>query len=217
MKNGEPRPGSTPLEKINGPVPPLRVADIVMIRHRKNFFRFFLRKVMGGNYWDHTALVIYPKDEKEEIEHDIIVESIRYKPLFLSPMRGVAMHRLDRYLNDPDLYDVGIRRVSGLSNEQLDRVRMFMLMNVDAPYWPWQKFKIVLAAFSKRWAKRILERQRFSCSGLIQKAFYDAMEWNEKGRVVFKRGIWSPLELQELVTPADIAESSQAEWVYNRR
>lgn len=204
------------MEKEHGRLPDLRIGDIVMIRHKKNWFRYFLRRTLES-YWDHTAMVIYPADAEKRIEEPIIVESIRSDFVTFISKRGVAIHRLGKYLAHPNKYEIGIKRVRDLTDDELSRVRSFMLMNVDAPYWYWRHAAIILAAFSPTYRKKLLRRQRFSCSGLIQKAYYDAVDWNEKYRVVFKSGPWSPLELQELTSPADIARHRGSDWVYNKQ
>ncbi|MDP3971099.1 MAG: hypothetical protein Q8P90_05425 [bacterium] len=206
----------TALENIHGPIPELKAADIIFIRHNKSIMRRFLRKIIGS-YWDHSALVLYPRDVVSNRTKTIIIEA--KKPAFLSiiPMRGVAIHQLDKYTANPKAYDIGIGRVHGLSEQQRERVVTFMLMNVDAPYWPWTHWLLLPGYFFKFAARYYLNQQRFSCSGLIQKAFYDAMDWDDKQQVIFKSGMWSPIELQELTNPADIADSENIEWVYNER
>lgn len=195
-------------------LPPLKRGDIVLIRHKRRFFRYFLRKFMNS-YWDHTAMVLYPANKERKRNYNVIAESIRIGVGGFFARRGVAVHKLTKYLNDPKHYDIGIKRVENLTDEQRVLITHIMLMNVDSPYWPWKPVQIMIAAFVPWYKKRVKNRQRFSCSGVIQKAYYDALPWNEKEQVVFKDGLWSPVELQELVTPGDIAESSKTEWIYN--
>ncbi len=203
----------TEYEKLHGNLPALKPVDIVLIRNKKSFFRKYLRKITDS-YWDHSALILYPRGSYA-LCFSVIVESIR--PGFFSFLssRGVVLHRLDKYLNHPKDYDVGIKRVASLTDEEQKRVRTFMLMNVDAPYWPWHYVQVMLGSFFPFIRKHILNRQRFSCSSLIQKAFYDAMDQDSKTKVVFKEGVWSPIELQELTNPGDIGKSKNCEWIYN--
>ncbi len=204
----------TPSEVHNGSLPKLLTSDIVFVRHKKSLFRAALRAVTRS-YWDHTALILYPKNTSQGRRFSVIVESIRPAFAGLLGERGVALHRLDKYLWDPDRYDVGIKRVTALTKQERDRVRLFMLMNVDAPYWRWHYFDVLTAWLVPFIRVHVLSRQRFSCSSIIQKAFYDAMDWEKKPRVVFKQGVWSPIELLELTTPGDIAQSEKSLWIYN--
>ena len=162
-------------------------------------------------------MVLYPSEKRRGRKEAVIAESIRIGvPGFFSS-RGVAIHRLSKYLDDPEQYDVGIRRVRHLTNDERILATHIMLMNVDSPYWPWKTIQIALAAYIPFLRKRLLNKQRFSCSGIIQKAFYDTVPWDQKRKVVFKNGVWSPIELTELASPADLAEGEIADWIYNEQ
>lgn len=202
-------------EKEYGALPQLKPADIVFVRHRKNLLRSFLRRIMGKSYWDHVALILYPRQRSKNRSRTIIVESKKGSQFSFIHTRGTAIHQLNKYLMDPKKYEIGIGRVKNLTEKERERVVTFMLMNVDAPYWPWTHWLLLVGIWSKSLAQLYLRQQRFSCSGIVQKAFYDALDWNEKSKVIFKEGIWSPIELQELTNPADIASSDRVEWVYN--
>lgn len=206
----------SPLEAVRGGIPPLRVGDIVLIRHRRSLLRSFVRSVTGG-YWDHCGIVVFSKNPAKGYGSNIIAEAVQHGWLE-TYRRGIEIHKLEKYLFRPDLYDVGIKRFPDLSEELGNRVRAFVLMNVDAP-----SYRLPLADFFLAWLSRgvrryVLRRQRFSASGLIQKAFYEAAEWNERHRFAFRELSGdSPIELQELVTPNDIAASDQCVWVWNRQ
>jgi hypothetical protein len=197
-------------------IPPLLPADIILIRHKKDFARGMLRRILGS-YWDHAAMVIYPKDPAHHLDHTVFMESIRVKSFAYWYPRGATLHLIHRYLNDPERYDMGIKRVTRLTDEERHRVVTYMLMNVDAPYWPWETPMMFLASAFRFLRRHYLDHQRFGCSGIIQKSFYDSVPWERKRMVVFREGLWSPIELQELVSPADIARSPNAEWIYNER
>lgn len=217
MNQEVPKTGSvTPIEEKHGSMPHLLTGDIVFVRHKKSFFRKYLRKVTDS-YWDHTTMVLFPRDVEKKRYFSVIVESIHKGVSGTVRARGVTLHKLDKYLHDPDKYDIGIKRVPDLSDQERKYVQLFMLMNVDAPYWPWKPFAIWWASFSKKRTEKILKKQRFSCSSLIQKAYYDAMLWSKKPHVIFKDGVWSPIELQELTSPGDIARSKNTVWIYNER
>jgi hypothetical protein len=205
----------SPLEHIHGRVPPLQVADIVLIRHKKKFLRYLVRRVTNS-YWDHTAMIVFTKDPEKGYTHDIIEESIQFGALN-ALRRGVELHRLTKYLDRPDLYDVGIKRCDGLDEGTRERARSFMLMNVDTPYYRLPTMDFLFASFSKGIREYVLARQRFSCSGLVQKAFYEASDWNTRPRLIFRKYGGTPIELQELTNPADIASSDNCRWVWNKR
>jgi len=149
------------------------------------------------------------------VRHTIIVESIRSDSFHLPKHSAVSLHRLDKYLSRPDRYVVGIKHVPGISEEVRRRIVLYMLMNLDAPYWQWDEIGITVASFSKTLSKRVLRYQRFSCSGLIQKAFYDAVSHKDRPSVIFKKDTHSPVDLQELINPGDFAKSEKCEWIYN--
>ena len=205
----------TPLEHLHGRLPQLQVADIALIHHKKDFTRFLLRKITES-YWDHTAMIVYTKNPEKGFTHDIIEESIQFG-FRNSLRRGVELHRLDKYLSRPDLYDVGIKRCDALDDATRERARSFMIMNVDAPYYRLPTADFFFAWFSKRIRAYVLARQRFSCSGLIQKAYYEASDWKTRAHLVFRQWGGTPIELQELTTPADIAKSENCRWVWNKR
>ncbi len=207
---------TSPHEELHGKIPKLREADIVLIRHKKNVFRFFLRKITNS-YWDHTSLVMYPQKRSEGVCSTIIIESVRRGFIHQFIKRGVSLHKLEKYINRPDKFEIGIKRVPRLNTAKRKRVVQYMLMNIDAPYWSWRYFYAGLVYFIKPLREKYLATQRFSCSGLIQTAFFDIADWKEKDKVIFKPHVWSPVELQTLTTPADIAYSANTTWVYNEK
>jgi hypothetical protein len=205
----------SPLEKVNGQMPHLLVGDIVLIRHKKSWARHFLRRATNS-YWDHATLVIFPRNPAHGQEFSVIVENIRHGWKSIVFHHGATLHRLDRYLFDPESYDIGIKRFKDLSDEERRHVQLYMLMNVDAPYWPWSLTKMLLSAYFSRWRAYFRQQTRFSCSSLIQEAYYDSVGWDRKNHVIFRKDAWAPIELQEMTSPADIAQSAAADWVYNK-
>lgn len=195
-----------PLEKINGPLPELLPADIIVIRHRKGWLRYLLRKVTKS-YWDHVALVLFPRDAKQGRYYNQIIEA--------ADPGGVEIHKLDKYLKNPELYDVGIKRLPHIDAEVRQRIVTFMLMNVDAPYYKLSFWRFLLASISKKFSEDLLGRQRFCCSGFVQRAFYEATDWDERDKVIFREEFLSPQELQDITSPADIARSTKCVWIYN--
>ena len=193
----------------------LQTGDIVLIRHKKIHLRKALHRVYQC-YWDHVALIIFPKDESNGYESHILIESIQHG-LNSTWKKGVEVHRLEKYLKHPDRYDIGIKRMKHIDTRIQERVRSFMLLNVDTPYYPLSTFKLTLASIWEPYKQSFVERQRYSCSSLIQKAFYEAVDWKERPLITFKTesGL-SPIEIQELTTPKDIARSPVCSWIWNK-
>ncbi len=207
--------GLSPLEKIHGRLPRLRVGDMVVIRHKQaGIARWLLRRITNS-YWDHSAIIIFAKDEIGGYSTDMIAES-KQDSLFRSIHQGVEIHRLEKYLYKPKKYDIGIKRFPWLTDKQAERVRAFVLLNIDTPYYPLNPIKFFFAMISPRLKRWILARQRFSCSGFIQKAFYEAMDWESRSRVVFRPHGYTPIQLQDTTSPADIARSASCEWIWNK-
>ncbi len=204
----------TPLEKIHGKIPQLKIGDIVLVRMKEGgWTRAILRK-LTNSYWDHTALVVFPRDSSRGHFHDIIMESFQTarKTTFIP---GATMHLLDKYLMKPEKYDVGICRFGWLSTKIQKRIRSFALMNVDTPYYPIRFPPFFLALINKRYRKRFMQRQRYSCSGFVQKAFYEAVDRKDRRKVIFRKG-YSPIQVQDIVSPGDIPKNSYITWVWNK-
>lgn len=196
-----------PLEKIRGPLPKLQEADIILVHTKKSLLRSLIRKVTKS-YWDHVALVLFPRNLQKGRYYNQIIEA--------TDPDGIEIHKLDKYLRDPDKYDVGIKRIPRLDLVTRKRIVAFMLMNVDAPYYPLSFIRFLFATISKKFSEKLLGRQRFCCSGFVQRSFYEATNWDEREGVIFREEFRSPLELQDITTPGDIARSPKAIWLYNK-
>ena len=206
----------TPLERVNGRLPTLLSGDIVLIRHKKgNLARKILRRVTDS-YWDHTAMVMYRKNQARGYSSNVILESLKggwTKPYYF----GAELHRLDKYLNQPDKYDIGIKRFTWLDKTLRQRVRAFALAYVDTPYYPYWSWKFIIGLFSPAVRKRILATQRYTCSALIQKAYYEAVDFKDRQRILFRTLEYMPIQLLDITSPADIANSTTCDWIYNQR
>lgn len=196
-----------PLEKVRGPLPQLQEADIILVHTKRSFLRYFLRRVTKS-YWDHVALVLFPKNLKNGQFYNQIIEAV--------DPRGIEIHKFDKYLKDSQKYDIGIKRIAHLDQATRRRIVAFMLMNVDAPYYKLSIIRFIVASISRRFSEWLLGRQRFCCSGFVQRSFYEATNWNERERFIFREEYLSPMELQDITTPGDIAKSDKAMWVYNK-
>ncbi|MBI5654522.1 hypothetical protein HZC53_02645 [Candidatus Uhrbacteria bacterium] len=204
-----------PLEKLHGPLPELRIGDIILIRHRQGGLMRWLLRQVTKSYWDHVALVIFPKNAVKGYGADIIIEAIQYG-FTTSLRRGIEIHRLEKYLDDPEKFDVGIKRIPWLDEKMQNRIRAFVLMNVDTPYYPLSTTKFFFAWLSKHYRSLLMRRQRYTCSGLIQKAFYEAADWEERSKIIFRNIGYTPIQLQDITSPADIAQSTTGDWIWNK-
>jgi hypothetical protein len=197
-----------PIEKTSGILPKLQAADIVFVHTKKSLLRFLIRKVTKS-YWDHVALVLFPRDIQKGRYYNQVIEAV--------DPGGVEIHKLDKYLKNPEKYDIGIKRLSTIGVETRKRITAFMLMNVDAPYYKLSFFRFVLASISRTFSENLLGRQRFCCSGFVQRAFYEAANWDEREKLIFRTEYLSPMELQDITTPGDIARSPKGDWIYNQK
>jgi hypothetical protein len=196
-----------PIEKVRGLLPKLQTADIILIHTKKSFLRYLIRRVTQS-YWDHVALVLFPRDLEKGRYYNQIVEA--------ADPGGVEIHKLDKYLKNPEKYDIGIKRITSVSTDTRKRITAFMLMNVDAPYYKLSLARFMLASLWKNFSENLLGRQRFCCSGFVQRAFYEAANWDEREKLIFRTEYLSPMELQDITTPGDIAKSTKAVWMYNK-
>lgn len=204
----------TPLERIHGRIPQLRIGDIVLVRMKQGGVTRAIQRKLTKSYWDHAALIVFPRDLSRGHLHDILMESYRItKQTTLIP--GATMHLLDKYLCDPKKYDVGICRFEWLDLKVRKRIRTFALMNVDTPYYPIRFFPFLFALLSKTYLRRFMERQRYSCSGFVQKAFYEGVDRKDRRKVVFRQG-YTPIQLQDIVAPGNIPKNEFLVWVWNK-
>ncbi|MFC1640465.1 hypothetical protein ACFL2D_00265 [Patescibacteria group bacterium] len=194
------------IRKAQKRIPDLQVADLVLVRTKGNFLRYLLRRATNS-HWDHVALVIFPRNYKKGYMNNLIVET--------RDERGISIHKMEKYVNFPEKYDIGIKRVPGLKHDVRKRIISYMLMNVDAPYYRLKHRRFLLAIVSKKYSEKLFGRQRYCCSGFVQKAFYDAADWSSREKYVFREDYLSPIELQDITTPGDIAKSNNAKWIYN--
>lgn len=221
MKKTAPNDNITPLEKVRGRLPRLKAGDIVLVHINGSLLRSLIRRVTKS-YWDHVTMIVYPQGE-HKLEHSIIIENIKppHSLIFFIMdyfLEGTEVHRLNKYLNNPKKYDVGIKRVPWISEEHRRNVSSFLIATVDTPYWSLSFWKFFLAWIWPRYRIWFLRRQRWSCSALVQRAYYESVDnWQDRLKLVFKEGDLSPIEIQDLISPAEIANSANADWIYNHR
>lgn len=185
-------------------LPKLEIGDVILVHTKHDISRALLRDVTGS-FWDHSAMIVFP--EKEYFSANLIIENIS---------TGTCIHRLNKYFDDKEHYVVGIKRFSWLTDDIKERIQAFALLNIDAPYYRWSGLKFFFAKLFPFYRDYLLKHQRYSCTQLVQTSYYEAVDWKDKEKVVFKEDPASPFELLELTTPGEIAQSGKCEWIYNK-
>lgn len=194
----------------------LKVGDIILVHTRRRLSEW-IRKATGS-YWSHTALV-FDVPQNFGLGHDhIIIEA--------DDLEGVQIHRLSTYLNEPERYTLGIKRMKNITDEERERFRGFFLDVVDTPYDTARLGAFfVLVAVNKLlkrdltgfFARKKVNADRFICTTFAQRAYYLAVPPEKRKDVLFRGN--DPevglLEQMEVIAPRDIAVSPATEWLYN--
>ncbi len=193
----------------------LEAADILLIHARGGLVSKGIQR-KTGSYWNHTALVFMPKRELL-IGGPLIVEA---------GYGGIEIHQMKRYADRFDHYDFGIKRFPNLTDEQRRKIVMsFVLSNVDVGY----DFSRLAAYFispiiqkisMKLWPKLFrsaTHQDSFICTTFVHKAFHAWMNRHQVSAsfIPTKDAATRTLEIEELITPADIAADPIFEWVFN--
>lgn len=187
----------------------LQVADIILAREKKYYSKIIQKGT--DSYWSHTLLVFFVPDKKMLFKNTLVIGA---------QSRGIEIHRIQKFTEN---YDIGVKRVSGLSAETKERVLSFMFNNIDIPYDYTRLFALFLNYFinilrgggkREHLKKFLINKDAFICSGFIQKAFFEAMPKGKKDSVLFTEDKDAKLFMEE-ITPADIAQSKNCEWIYN--
>jgi len=198
--------------------PKLQLADIIMVRTKRSFIGWAIRK-LTKSYWDHVALVFAVPNPQVQFYNYLIIEANR---------KGLEVHRIQEYTKNFRRYDIGVKRVPGMDVATRERVLAFMLNQVDQPYDLPRILGFVLRSFDldvlKNFSNLFVDRNDFICSSFIQKAFYDALPDDRKQSVVFREGLFRRqktkeafAELLNYVSPGDIAKSDKSKWLYNEK
>lgn len=188
--------------KIN---PKLQVGDIVLSREKTWLSKAICEAT--GSYWSHVSIVFAVPDK--DFNNVLLISAER---------TGIEIHRIQQYTKDFDFYDLGVKRIPGLSKQTREKVLSYVLNNVDLPYDYGRLFGLFLDYLSNRFfGKKIMHpacnENAFICSSFIQKAFYNVLPDNKKDSVVFKNK--KDKFFLEEVTPADIARSPKCDWIFN--
>ena len=203
---------------LRAALPNLKIGDIVLV-HTEGFIISKLIRRTTTSYWSHVALVF-----------DVIPNNTDYPDVLLIEAldRGIEIHRIEHYTRKPEKYDLGIKRIPVLNDEERERFRGFFLDAVDTPY----DFSRLFTYFTKSLATRILGQEivnwitkqiidvdQFVCTTFAQRAFYLAVS-QEKRDLVLMRKKTKQLNFlfqMEEISPKNYASSKNAIWLYNPR
>lgn len=191
--------------------PELRLADIILVHKNKGPIVRSIQK-NTDSYWNHSALVWFTPEKKHAFNNYLIIEA---------NLKGIEVHRIQKYTHHFDTYDIGVKRMPGLDDEKRRKIMAFFINYLDTPYdmtrlvgfW----FRTFMNKAFNRYQHRIINRDEFICSTFTQKAYYQAFPPEEYKKALFKEVEGDVLDLSSLeeITPADIANSRKLEWIYN--
>lgn len=194
----------------------VKIGDIVLMRHEVGRIESAIREATHS-YWDHTALVFRVLEDSHGHRVILIIEALPH---------GISVHRLQKYLREPDQYDIGIKRMPILSDENRERFMGFFLDVLDTPY----DFTRIAAYFSRKFVhflggnraedfvtKRVINVDQFICTSFAQRAYYLAVPPNMRDKTIFRENSddLNFLTRMEYISPGEVARSANTEWLYN--
>lgn len=192
----------------------LQIADIIFVHGETFMFRAVQRR--GASYWNHVAVVLQPPRPDLGIRGAFIIGAID---------TGIEAHRLRKYSEEMDRFDIGVKRFPGLTDEMRQHILSFMLNKIDVPYDYTRVFGYLFeGALRFLLPKKLFKRVRrfiitsqpnsFVCSTFIQRAFFASVPHKIQPQTFARERLHSLVEMDE-VTPADFARSPNYEWVFN--
>jgi Permuted papain-like amidase enzyme, YaeF/YiiX, C92 family len=201
---------------LGAALPNLKIGDIVLV-HTEGYLISKLIRRTTTSYWSHVALVFEVIPNKTGYPDVLLIEALD---------RGIEIHRIEHYTRKPEKYDLGIRRIPVLNDEERERFRGFFLDAVDTPY----DFSRLFTFFTKKilnrvfgpeivnWiTKKIINVDQFVCTTFAQRAFYLAVS-QEKRELVLMRKKNKQLNFlfqMEEISPKNYASSKNAIWLLN--
>lgn len=204
LVRSEKKPDGLKKNNIRKLISKLKTADIILVHTKGSLLSSFIRR-MSKSYWNHTAIVFTSFDEAPEYKTVMVAEATE----------GIVVHSIDKFL-DTSKYDIGIKRVKWLTREDCEKIRNFILYNVDMPYDVKRLANDLLKILFDKPVDWLYNTDEFLCSSYVQKAYYYSLTPNERKKVVFLKKFVNEKDL-EFISPAEIARSSNCEWVYNKR
>ncbi len=203
-------------KSIKAALPHLKIGDIILV-HTKGFWVSKLVRRATKSYWSHVALVFEVIDNGGPYPDILLIEALD---------KGIEIHRIEHYTRYPEKYDLGIKRIPVLNDEERDRFRGFFLDAVDTPY----DFTRLFSYFTKKFVekifglpvvnwitKQVIDLDQYVCTTFAQRAFYLAVSKEKREKVLMRKKnkrLNFLLQLEE-VSPKDYATSENAIWLYN--
>lgn len=187
----------------------LQVADIILTTKYKSIFSRSIRKATKSN-WSHVALILKIPEETAFNKKILIVEAVK---------NGIQIHRIQKYTRHRDKFDIGVKRVPGLSEKTRKKVLAYMLNNVDTPYNYTRLLLNLLQTvniLAPKTSSKIANSDDLVCSTFTQKAFFNAVPANKKKDMIFRENEVHVEHIEDLA-PAEIANSNKAIWLYNKK
>ena len=190
----------------------LMVGDIILSHARKGLFSKLIQK-KTGSYWSHAAL-IFEDNRVIKFGSPLIIEGYSH---------GIEIHRLKKYSDRLELFDIGVKRFPGLSKEErLKFVKSFMWNNIDAPYDHRRIWTYMLTGSAETKGKltqklryRSINQEAFICSTFVHKAFHHFKK-HRKIAGEFTDKMHRELALEEEVSPGTIAQDENFDWIFNK-
>lgn len=192
----------------------LQLADIILVHGTGYIHRAIQER--SGSYWNHTALVLQPPRPDLGIRGAFIVGAID---------SGIEVHRLRKYSERSYRFDIGVKRLPGLTESVKQHILSFLLNKIDQPYDYTRLVGFLLENFLKSFlSKKMFKKLRravissnpdsFVCSTFMQHAFFESVPRQMQTKTLVREHLRSLAELDE-VTPADFARSPNYEWIFN--
>ncbi len=192
----------------------LKPADIILVHGENPVFRAIQRR--SNSYWNHVAVVLQSPQPALGIRGAFIIGAID---------SGIEVHRLRKYSEEMDKFDIGVKRFPGLTEEMRNHIISYMLNKIDAPYDYTRLVGYLLEGVLKFFLpKKLFKKVRrfliasqpnaFVCSTFIQHAFFESVSAKMQPQTFAREHMRSLLEIEE-VTPADFARSANYEWIFN--
>lgn len=192
----------------------LKTADIILVHGKNRIFKTIQER--GNSYWNHLAVVLQAPQPALGIRGAFIIGAID---------SGIEVHRLRKYSEEMDRFDIGVKRLPGLTDEMRQQILSYMLNKIDAPYDYTRLFGyifegVLMACLPKKLFKKVRraiitsQPNSFVCSTFIQHAFFESVPRKMQAKTFAREHLRSLMEIEE-ITPADFARSENYEWVFN--
>jgi hypothetical protein len=185
----------------------LQRADIILVRNKERY-NIVAKGIQSvtKSYWNHAALVFTIKQKNPLFHNTIIIEALG---------RGMELRRLDKYTSRPDKFDVGVKRIPGLSIDDQRKIRAYIMRNVDVPYDFPRIIGFFFGLLTGNYNEYLVNNDSYICSSFIQGAFYHSINREDK-KILFRKVKEVSETTLGYTSPGDLAKSSESEWIYNR-